>query len=102
MNAALRKRILDNRFAPHLLEFQVDQQAFTELCGALRELAHAWHGQALIDKQVVFCLCETLSIVRNKLHEYRQRDRRSEADALEDLFIELDRLIMEECFDAGR
>src|SRR5262245_1453777 len=102
VDSALQQRILNNPFAYKLLEYQIDQQSFSELCQALRELAQMWEKQSLIEKAIVFYLYETVSIMRNKLLEYQQQNQKEKANLLEDMFIELDRLIMEECLQSGR
>ena len=97
MDAELKRRITSNRFGDALMEYRIDHDAFRDYCECLDRLALAWKGQLMVDKEVVLHVYATASIIRNTVIQFQQKKLRAEASELEDMFIELDRRVVEEC-----
>jgi hypothetical protein len=94
----LKERILKNVFASRPLELDIDEGAYQDLVKALSDLAVAWQGEKLVEKEIVQDLYVLVSIIRNRLESLRREKDESGVAELEDMFIEIDRLVMEECF----
>ncbi len=101
MTSELKDAILNNPFTDDLMDYQLDEQAFSELCNSLEQLASAWKGESFIDKDVVMYMYHTTHIVRNRMEHFRKNRQAATADRLEDMFIELDKLFGEQCLRAS-
>lgn len=94
MDEALKQSILDNRFVHQLRDLRVDEQAFGELIGALRRLAEAWRGAALIDRELAEDLYVINHVTRNMLETMRGHGS-ADVDRVEEMWIELDARILD-------
>jgi len=93
----LKERILKNAFASRLLEYEIDREAYNDLVKSLSDLSVAWKGVKLVEKEIIHELYVLVSIIRNRLEGWRRDNDENRVAELEDIFIEIDRLVMEEC-----
>jgi len=92
----LKRRILDNHFVRDLLAlWRIDEEAYTDLCGALRELAPVWRDVSAVDKELAAELYDISGITRNMADFFERRNLRKDADDVRSKWIELDALIQE-------
>ena len=93
----MKDRILSNQFIEKLLiNTEVDEKEYVELCDILRKLAVEWKDEKYIEKEIVNLLYQIPVIVRNKYLFYSDKGySNATIDRLEDMWIELDGLILE-------
>lgn len=94
MDEALKESILQNPFIDRLRDLQVDEDAFRDLTAALRRLAGAWKGQPLVDKEIASDLYVVIQVTRNMLETLRAHGS-PDADRVEEMWIDLDDLVLE-------
>ena len=97
MEQSINQRLVTHQFSAAVLLGVVDDAIYEDFRDCLLKLAVQWKGKKQISKAIAFVLSESISIVRNKITEYRSNGLDDDADRLEDMFIELDRIVMEEC-----
>ncbi len=98
MKHDLADAILNNSFVSRLLEHQIDKESYHTLCHKLQQLAEVWGGRPLIEKALARELYVIASVMRNEVLFFRENGQDDKANELADMFIEIDRLITEECF----
>ncbi len=96
----LKLRIMNNGFVSAVRnEMRIDEGAYLELCGLLRELAGEWACRSLVDKELALVLYSIPQIVRNAFLSFSGPPDAlpAVARALEDMWVELDGLVLD-CF----
>jgi hypothetical protein len=94
----LKRRILKNQFVYELRHLQIDRGSLQELLAALAELAVVWRSQEVVEKDIAQELYGVMTIIRNMLvHFERHETLRSRVAELEEISIDVDRLILK-CF----
>lgn len=92
---SIKEKIISNKFVDSLrVDMRVDEQAFSELISALRELVSEWTNRDIIDKQIMQEIYVIPAIIRGASDSFRGR-LPSISERLDEMAIEVDELILE-------
>lgn len=97
MEPELKSSLFENQFGRLLLEHDLDEASFAELCSILSEVAVVWKNTTQIDKDVVYFLFELFTIMHYKLTQSIQGLTEKDRGDLQQMFGEFDRLVLGKC-----
>ncbi|HOJ78582.1 MAG TPA: hypothetical protein PLZ08_10880 [Bacillota bacterium] len=98
MNLILKEKIKNNKFIDEVLsKMRIDEQQYQELCNLLKELATEWQNNQVIDKELALYLYCTPQMIRNVFLSFKDKNGPLPeiAKRLEDIWVELDALVIE-------
>jgi predicted metal-binding protein len=97
VESGLKAKILANELALTIrTESRVDEDQWEELRHLLQLLAKEWQSAESVDKELVECLYTTSQALRNSFVAHSQLEPRTAlADRLEDLWVDVDALVLE-------
>lgn len=95
----VKEQILNNNFIDKILvNMEVDEKEYSELCDALIRLAKEWKNEKYVDKEIVNYLYAIPLAVRNEFLSLKESGYDDTlCDRLEDMWVELDDLVAK-CF----
>ena len=93
----LKNRLINNKFVERIREsLQIDEGEYNELCQILEAISKSLKDVYVIDKELALILYSEPQMVRNAFLSFANHEDPPEiASRLEDIWVELDGLVME-------